>query len=172
MLMGRARLHAQESSFRTATRPPLGRGAGPRPAPAEARTGAVLAAELGCALVSDAIADGRDIPRPGHQHQARALQTDLLLELNRAERGRRLEAAMKVRGAHPAFAGKFLDPEGLAVVLGDPAHRAADVIEAAVDCPNLADRLAERAGDHPPQDLAFDQRRERVSILGMVEQPK
>ena len=82
----------------------------------EAELAVVLATELRSAVVSDAVADRRDVVDPGHQHQARLLEADLLLEIDRAEPGDSVEAAVEGRCAHAAGSRQFLDPERLAVV--------------------------------------------------------
>ena len=87
----------------------------------------VLAAELRGAVVSHPVGHGGDVVGSGEQQQARFLQADLLLELDRAERGDGLEVAVERGRAHAAGASEVLDAKRLVVVLGDPPDRAADV---------------------------------------------
>lgn len=72
--------------------------------------------------------------------------------------------------AHAARSGEVYDAEWLAVVVGDPANGPADLGQSAVGESNLAHALTQRTGHEPPQDLAFDRRRQHVSVARTVQQ--
>src|SRR5918996_1708074 len=136
----------------------------------KAELATVFAIELRSAVISDAVADCRGVVDTGHQHEARAPEPDLLLELNRAEAGHGLEVAMERGCAHPARSGQVVDAEWLAVVRGDPTNRPADGSEAAVGQAELAHGLSNRSGDQPPQDLVLDHRRQDASVMWAIEE--
>ena len=73
-------------------------------------------------------------------------------------------------GAHGAAVGERLDTERRVVVVGDPAHRTADVHQGAVGDADLPSGGAERTGEQAPQDLALDRRGEHVPVVGAVQQ--
>jgi phage tail protein X len=129
----------------------------------------VLTAELRGAVVSDAVADRRHVIATGQQHQTRVLKTDLLLEPDRAESRDSLEVAMEGRGAHATRSRQLFDLKRLAVVLGDPTNGLPDVGEAAVCQAQLADSLADRSADQPPEYFSLDHRRQHSLVAGCVE---
>src|SRR2546426_12815575 len=75
----------------------------------------VLAAELRGAVVAHPVSDGGDVVCPGEQQQARLLETDLLLKLDRAQRGNGVEVAVERGRAHAAGAGEVFDAKRFVV---------------------------------------------------------
>ena len=130
--------------------------------PASSELATVVPAELGRAVVADGVARAGDVVGPGEQPQARLLQADELLELDRAHRRHRPEAAVEGRDAHPARAARSptakrsvwwsriepITPPMWVRLLSASAER--------------ADRRALLAGHEAPDDLALEHRRERL----------
>jgi len=136
----------------------------------QAELAPVLPVELRGAVVAHLVADGGDVVEAGHQEQARAVQTDLLLELHGGQRGHRVELPVEGRRAHAARASEIVDAERLGVVLGDPPDGPADLGHAAVGQPELADGRAQRPGEQPPHDLALEHRCQYGPVGRRVEQ--
>src|ERR1700733_2437109 len=130
----------------------------------------VLPAELGRAVVPDAVPDAGDVVRAVRQQQSRRLQPDVLLELDRAHRRHRLEVPVEGRDAQPRKLCHLLDPERPCVVFPDPLGRPGDVAQAAVGKTELADGVTLVPGHQPPEDLPLDQRGQRSSVTRPAEQ--
>jgi Aldo/keto reductase family len=75
-----------------------------------AEQAAVLAAELGRAVIADRVRDLRDVVAAGDQRQPGPLEPDRLLVLDRGHVGDRPEVPVEGRFAHPGERGELPDP--------------------------------------------------------------
>jgi hypothetical protein len=130
----------------------------------------VFAAELRGAVIAHRMAGRAGVQPLGQDQLARLLQADLLLVLQRAERGDRLEVAMQGRGAHPRLGGQLLDAERLVEVLGDPADGPLDLAHAAVGPGDLGQARPLVAQQHAVEDLALDQRGQHGGVARRIDQ--
>ena len=76
----------------------------------EAELAAILAAELGDAVVAHLVSDGGDAAA-GHQQESGLLQSDLLLELDRTFAGDDPKSTVERGGTEAAVPGKIFDPK-------------------------------------------------------------
>ncbi len=130
----------------------------------------VLPAELRGAVVPHPVADAGHVVRPVGHHQPRRLQPDLLLELDRAHRRHRMEVPVERGDAHPGGTRQVLHPEGLGVVVPDPADRPGHVVQAAVGEAQLTDRLTLFPRHQQPEDLPLEQRDQHPAVARPVQQ--
>ena len=88
---------------------------------------AVLPDELRWTVVADVERGAGDIEPSADEQQTGLLQTDLLLELHRAQGGHRPEVPVKRGEAHVCLRCQILDPEWMRGMIADPADGAADL---------------------------------------------
>ncbi len=114
--------------------------------------------------------DGRRARGLRAWRRARHAARRALLVLQRGQRGDRAEVSVERGRAHPGEPRDVVDAERLAVVIADPAHRAADLREPAVDATELADLAPLVAAQEPPQQLTLDEWAEHGDVAWAVEQ--
>src|SRR5205807_3234508 len=98
---------------------------------------AVLAAELGGAVVADRESSAGNVTGFGEEPGPGFVQADLLLELDGCHRGEGPEVAVEGGDAHRRQRGEILDAQGLVVMAADLVNRAGQVCESAVGQPHL-----------------------------------
>src|SRR6266545_5690425 len=79
----------------------------------------VLPAELRRIVVADPVSSGRGVEVAGNEESPGLLQPQLLLELQRAHRGDRLEVVVQPGSTHSELSGETGDAERLVVALAD-----------------------------------------------------
>src|SRR6185437_6070461 len=133
--------------------------------PEEAR---IFTAELGRALVADAIGDPGYAAGLGGDHPARLDQPKLLLVLKRGHRGERLEMLVEGRGAHAGRPGQIGYPDGPREVLAQQGERPTDALGVALGLSEPGDRGAMGTGEQPvinlPKRLPAEDREGRRRI--------
>jgi len=105
------------------------------------------------------------------QHQPPSLlQAQLLLELQRRQGGELLEAQVQRRRAHVRQRGQLVDAQWLVEAARQLLDDAVEPARDAVAAGQRPQPRAQRPGQHAVEDLALHQRRQRLHVLGVVEQ--
>lgn len=134
----------------------------------DAELAAVLAAELRGAVLTDTVADARDVALARASSSRASCRRICFWNWT----GLIVVTAWKLREgahAHASQLRQLLHPEGLGVVVADPSHCLADAGKAAVGEADLADGGALPASDQPPQDLPLDKRCEDLNVAGPAD---
>src|SRR5450631_795906 len=129
----------------------------------------VFAAELRSALVTDRIGCARGIGT-GDEQSSRLLETQHLLILKRAHRGRSLEVTVERCRTHSHPLGELPHAQHLVEVRPYPCDRLTNLAEAAVHSRYLSKHASLRSFEQPVKDFAFMHRSEHRNVFGCIEE--
>ncbi|CPJ33807.1 Uncharacterised protein [Bordetella pertussis] len=138
----------------------------------DAAQAAVFAAELRRAFVADPVGGRAGVQGFGHHQPVRLVQAQLLLVLQRAERGDGLEMVMQRRHAHVDGRGQVFHAQRLRVVPAQPVDGARDLQRRALGARDVAQPPAHRTGQQAVVDFALDQRGQHRDVGRRVEQAR
>jgi hypothetical protein len=121
--------------------------------------------------VAHAVAGARGVEILTEHKTAGLLQSLLLLELQGAHRGDRLEVVVESRDAHPELSRDVLDPKRPVEVFAKPLQGPGDEVAVAIKDRGVTEPAALLSRKEPVDDLPGHQRREEARFGRGVQEP-
>jgi hypothetical protein len=121
--------------------------------------------------VAHAVAGARGVEVLAEHETAGLLEPQLLLELQGAHRGDRLEVVVEARYAHPELARDVLDAQRPVEIFAQPLQSSRDAVAVAAQGSDVMEPAALLSHKEPVYDLPRHQRREEARLGRGVQEP-